>query len=157
MVGLSSWVITATLVGTGTYTTTMTNALGYYVFPAASLKAAGMAFPGATIEVCEEVRYNWIAYTPKCVRVTFPYPVPDGYTGARVDFTNYQDPPIGVSSYVVPTTTASAGCSASYTVQRGDTLARIAASQGTSVSAITRASGITNPNLIRTGQTLCVR
>jgi len=157
MVGLSSWVVTATLVGTGTYTTTMTNALGYYVFPAASLKAAGMAFPGATIEVCEEVRYNWIAYTPKCVRVTFPYPVPDGYTGARVDFTNYQDPPIGASSYVVPTTTASAGCSASYTVQRGDTLAKIAASQGTSVSAITRASGITNPNLIRTGQALCIR
>ena len=95
MVGLSSWVITATLVGTDTYTTTMTNALGYYVFPAASLKAAGMAFPGATIEVCEEVRYNWIAKTPKCVRVTFPYPVPASYTGARVDFTNYQDPPIG--------------------------------------------------------------
>ena len=36
------------------------------------------------------------------------------------------------------------------------TLARIAASQGTSVSAITRASGIRNPNLIRTGQTLCI-
>jgi hypothetical protein len=156
MVGLSSWVITATLVGTDTYTTTMTNGLGYYEFPAASLKAAGMAFPGATIEVCEEVRYNWIAKTPACVRVTFPYPVPDGYTGARVDFTNYQDPPIG-ATYVAPTTTTAAGCSASYTVQRGDTLARIAASQGTSVSAITRASGIANPNLIRTGQTICVR
>ena len=74
MVGLSSWVITATLVGTDTYTTTMTNGLGYYEFPAASLKAAGMAFPGATIEVCEEARYNWIAKTPECVRVTFPYP-----------------------------------------------------------------------------------
>jgi len=158
MVGLSSWVITATLVGTDTYTTTMTNALGYYVFPAASLKAAGMAFPGATIEVCEEVRYNWIAKTPKCVRVKFPYPVPASYTGARVDFTNYQDPPIdGTGTYVEPMTTASAGCSASYTVQRGDTLAKIAASQGTSVSAITRASGIANPNLIRTGQTLCIR
>jgi len=156
MVGLSSWVITATLVGTDTYTTTMTNALGYYVFPAASLKAAGMAFPGATIEVCEEQRYNWIAKTPKCVRVTFPYPVPASYTGARVDFTNYQDPPIG-ATYIAPTTTAAAGCSASYTVQRGDTLAKIAASQGTSVSAITRASGIANPNLIRTGQTLCIR
>ena len=108
MVGLSSWVITATLVGTDTYTTTMTNALGYYVFPAASLKAAGMAFPGATIEVCEEERYNWIAKTPKCVRVKFPYPVPASYTGARVDFTNYQDPPIG-ATYAAPTTTASAG------------------------------------------------
>jgi len=103
------------------------------------------------------VRYNWIAKTPKCVRVTFPYPVPDGYTGARVDFTNYQDPPIG-GAYVAPaTTTEAAGCSSSYTVQRGDTLARIAASQGTSVSAITRASGISNPNLIRTGQALCIR
>ena len=113
-----------------------------------------MAFPAATIEVCEEVRYNWIAKTPKCVRVTFPYPVPDGYTGARVDFTNYQDPPIGASD--VAPTTAAAGCSASYTVQRGDTLAHIAASQGTSVSAITRASGIANANLIRTGQALCI-
>ena len=154
MVGLSSWVITATLVGTDVYTTTMTNALGYYVFPAASLKAAGMAFGGATIEVCEQVRYNWIAVTPECVRVTFPYPVPDGYTGAQVDFTNYQDPPIG-AAHVAPVQ-AAGGCRASYTVRRGDTLARIAASQGASMSAITRASGIANANLIRTGQVLCV-
>jgi hypothetical protein len=152
MVGLSSWVITATLVGTETYTTTTTNALGYYVFPEASLKAAGMAFPGATIEVCEEVRYNWIAVTPKCVRVKFPYPVPAHYTGARVDFTNYQDPPIGTPS-AAP---AAAGCSSSYTVQRGDTLAKIAARNGTSVSAIMRASGLTNANLIRTGQVVCL-
>ena len=34
LVGLSSWVITATLVGTDVYTTTMTNGLGHYVFPA---------------------------------------------------------------------------------------------------------------------------
>jgi len=156
MVGLSSWVITATLVGTDVYTTTMTNALGYYVFPAASLKAADMAFPGATIEVCEEVRTNWIAETPECVRVTFPYPVPDGYTGEEADFINYQDPPIGADHVASPTSTEAAGCSANYTVQRGDTLARIAAKQGTSVSAITRASGIANPNLIRTGQVLCI-
>jgi hypothetical protein len=156
MVGLSSWVITATLVGTEFYTTTTTNALGYYVFPAASLKAAGMAFPGATIEVCEETRANWIPETPDCVRVTFPHPVPDGYTGATADFVNYQDPPIGATSVAPTTTTEAAGCRASYTVRRGDTLARIAAKQGTSVGAITRASGISNPNLIRAGQALCI-
>ena len=109
MVGLSSWVITATLVGTDVYTTTITNGLGYYVFPADSLKAAGMAFPGATIEVCEEARENWIAKTPACVRVKFPYPVPASYTGARVDFTNYQDPPIGATNVAPPTTTEVAG------------------------------------------------
>ena len=156
MVGLSSWVITATLVGTDVYTTTTTNALGYYVFPAAGLKAAGMAFPGATIEVCEEERDNWIAETHKCVRVTFPYPVPDGYTGAEANFVNFQDPPSGAPHGAPATSPEVAGCRASYTVQRGDTLARIAAKQGSTVGAITRASGVANPNLIRTGQALCI-
>ena len=68
-----------------------------------------MAFPGATIEVCEQVHDNWIAKTPACVRVKFPYPMPASYTGARVDFTNYQDPPIGATHVAPPTTTEAAG------------------------------------------------
>lgn len=41
-----------------------------------------------------------------------------------------------------------------YTVQRGDTLARIARRYGTTVSAIIQDNGITNPNLIFPGQIL---
>ena len=41
-----------------------------------------------------------------------------------------------------------------YVVQRGDTLARIAARYGVSTSALAAANGIRNPNLIYTGQVL---
>jgi LysM repeat protein len=90
------------------------------------------------------------------VRVTFPYPVPDGYTGAEANFVNFQDPPSSAPHGAPATSPEVAGCRASYTVQRGDTLARIAAKQGSTVGAITRASGIANPNLIRSGQALCI-
>lgn len=43
-----------------------------------------------------------------------------------------------------------------YVVQRGDTLARIAARYGVSVSALATANGIRNPNLIYTGQRLVI-
>jgi len=41
-----------------------------------------------------------------------------------------------------------------YTVRRGDTLASIAYRYGTTVSAIARANGLANPNLLYPGQTL---
>lgn len=43
-----------------------------------------------------------------------------------------------------------------YVVQRGDTLARIAARYGVSVSALVTANGIRNANLISTGQRLVI-
>ena len=43
-----------------------------------------------------------------------------------------------------------------YVVQRGDTLARIAARYGVTVSALASANGIRNPNLIYTGQRLVI-
>lgn len=43
-----------------------------------------------------------------------------------------------------------------YTVQAGDTLYRIAARYGTTVTAIANANGITNTNLIRVGQVLVI-
>lgn len=43
-----------------------------------------------------------------------------------------------------------------YTVQPGDTLTRIAARFGTTVSAIVEANGLTNPNLIYVGQVLLI-
>ncbi len=95
-VGLSGWGITATLKGTNpaVFVTTVTDALGNYSFSQATLEAAGMAIPGATITVCEEQRDHWIAVSPVCVDVKFPYPVPVDYPGAKVNFTNVQDPPL---------------------------------------------------------------
>jgi LysM repeat protein len=152
LVGLSGWVITATLVGATDYvTTTVTNALGEYEFTEAALVDAGMGFPGATIEVCEEDRDNWIHVTPECVRVRFPYPVPLNYAGAVVDFTNVQDPPLTTAA-----ATAAAGCRASHLVKPGETLARIAATYGTSVRAVAKANGIKNIDYVRMGQTLCI-
>ncbi len=92
-VGLDGWEITAELIGVGTKIATQTNVLGEYEFTYDALDAAGMAIPGASIKVCEEERDHWIAVTPKCVTIRFPYPVPLGYKGAVVNFTNVQDPP----------------------------------------------------------------
>lgn len=43
-----------------------------------------------------------------------------------------------------------------HTVERGDTLGRIAARYGTTISALVSTNGIRNPNLIRVGQVLTV-
>jgi hypothetical protein len=155
VVGLPGWVITATLVGTDVSTTTQTDALGNYVFPQAQLDEMGMAFPGASIKVCEADRDNWIHVTPECVTVTFPYPLPPDYAGAKADFTNQQDPPAGVA--VVNTPSVAAGCRANVVVPKGQTLARMAARYGTSVSALVRANHIRDADLIYAGQVLCVQ
>ena len=157
-VGISGWHITATLKGTNppVYVTTMTNALGQYSFSQATLQAAGMAIPGATITVCEEQRNHWIPITPVCVDVKFPYPVPVTYNGAVVNFTNVQDPPLpGYSA--APASSSSASCATTYRVQPGDTLSGIAASQGVTVQAIVQANGIANPNYVQAGKVLCIR
>ena len=125
VVGLPGWVITATLVGTDVATTTQTDALGNYVFPEAQLEEVGMAFPGASIQVCEADRDNWIHVTPECVTVKFPYPVPPNYAGATANFTNQQDPPVGAG---VAAASQAGGCRVSMVVPKGQTLARIAAS-----------------------------
>jgi hypothetical protein len=155
MVGLSGWEITAKLVGTDTMTTTVTNALGQYTFSEKQLKDAGIAFPGASVDVCEEDRDNWIHKTPKCVVVTFPYPVPATYTGVKVDFVNYQDPPMPGAS--AGTVSASGACSAYHVVNKGETLGMIAGSYGTSIGAIARANGVKNIDLVYTGQKLCIK
>lgn len=45
---------------------------------------------------------------------------------------------------------------ATYAVQRGDTLGKIAAKNGTTVQALAEANGIKNPNMIRPGQRLTI-
>ena len=156
-VGLSGWLITATLKGTDpkVYVTTLTDGIGNYSFDEATLDAAGMAIPGATITVCEEKRYHWIPVSPTCVNVTFPYPVPVDYKGAVVNFTNMQDPPPGAAP--ASAASSSASCSTTVQVRPGDTLSGIAAQYGTSTSALAAANGIANPNQIRAGQTICVQ
>jgi len=156
-VGLSGWEITATLKGSDPERsiTTYTNALGEYWFTTADLEAAGMAIPGATITVCEEERDHWIPVTATCVDVHFPYPVPVDYDGATVNFTNMQDPPLPGSASA-STAVSSSGCQATHVVQRGENLSSIAAQYGTSVSAIARASGLSNPNYIQAGSAICV-
>ncbi len=62
-------------------------------------------------------------------------------------------PSVVLIAFVVTTITLA---SADYTVRKGDTLSRIASSNGTTVSAIVDANGLTNPNLIRVGQTLVI-
>jgi lysozyme len=47
-------------------------------------------------------------------------------------------------------------CRATYGVKRGDWLASIARQYGTTVSALVRANGIFNPNVIYVGQRLCI-
>lgn len=150
LVGLAGWKITAKLVGTEVTTSTVTNALGEYMFTEDQLKAAGMGFPGATIQVCEEDRDNWIHVTPKCVNVKFPYPVPADYPGAVVNFTNIQDPPLPGGGSV------SGSCTTTHRVAAGENLTSIAARYGTTVSAVAKANGITNVNYVRAGQVLCI-
>ena len=157
LVGLSGWTITAKLVGTDVMTTTVTDALGAYRFTADQLKAAGIAFPGAAVEVCEENRDHWIHVTPKCVTVKFPYPVPATYTGEKVDFTNVQDPPLPGVAAGSAAPAAAGACSAYHTVAAGDTLARIAGKYGVSMGSLISANGIRNADVIFLGQRLCVR
>jgi len=157
VVGLPGWVITATLVGTDVMTSTVTDALGNYTFSEAQLKAAGIAFPGASVEVSEEVRDNWISVTPTSVTIKFPYPVPSNYTGATVNFTNAEDPPVATGRSAAAGTSASAGgCRARIVVHWGETLARIAARYGVSVGSVARLNNIRNADLIYAGQRLCI-
>ncbi len=157
LVGLPGWVITATLVGTETSVSTSTDALGQYVFTQDQLKTAEMAFPGASINVCEEQRDHWIAKTPVCVTVKFPYPVPPTYTGATVNFTNVQDPPVaGATTAARPVAVSTGSCAAHHTVKSGDTLAKVAGKYGVSGSSIIRANNIRNADLIYLGQSLCI-
>lgn len=157
LIGLPGWTITATLVGTDVSVTSVTNALGKYEFTQDQLKAAGMAFPGASINVCEEERDHWIAKTPVCITIKFPYPVPADYTGAKVDFTNVQDPPVSGTTAARVTTASAGGCAAWHTVKTGDTVAKLAGKYGVSASSIIRTNGIRNANMIYLGQRLCIR
>jgi len=153
LVGLAGWKITAQLVGTEQIASAVTNVLGEYEFTTEVLQTAGMGFPGATIEVCEEDRDHWIHVTPACVRVRFPYPVPLGYEGEVVNFTNAQDPPPAGGA----ASGAAGACGQTYRVAAGDTLAGIATRHGVSLESLISANGIRNADRIYAGQRLCIR
>ncbi len=63
--------------------------------------------------------------------------------------------PAATAATVAPVSPASSGAQ-TYTVQSGDTLSAIAARFGTSVSLISQANGISNPNEIEVGQVLTI-
>lgn len=156
LVGLADWLITAKLVGTDEYVEEYTDALGQYEFTQEEL--GKLAFPGATLEVCEEDRTNWIHVTPKCIKVKFPYPVPEGYKGVEVNFINVQDPPVaGLDMSNTETAPVVAGSCATYhTVAKGDTLAKIAGAYGSSMRGLVQANAIRNADMIYLGQKLCI-
>jgi LysM repeat protein len=51
---------------------------------------------------------------------------------------------------------AASGCRWVHPVSRGENLFRISLRYGVSMSSIAQANGISNPNLIYAGQTLCI-
>ena len=70
------------------------------------------------------------------------------YSGQRLTI------PTGDSASPTPAPTVAPPAASSYTVQRGDTLGRIAQRFNTTISAIVQANNIRNPNLIFSGQVL---
>jgi LysM repeat protein len=78
-------------------------------------------------------------------------PVPAGPVAAR-QFTPGGAPAPGPG----PTPAPPAGCRFRHTVQRGETLTRIAIRYNTNIFAIGRANSIANLNLIFAGQVLCI-
>jgi hypothetical protein len=167
-VGLANWQINATLVGSTTMITTSTDALGNYVFTQDQLKAAGMAFPGAAIDVAEVIPTTspWYPVGKGDIVVQFPSPMPAGYAGiANVNFVNRQTAPPVVVNPTTPTVQPChwcnplpppCSCRARTRVYWGDTLGGIAAEYGTPIFALMRANRISNPELIFSGQRLCI-
>jgi LysM repeat protein len=64
--------------------------------------------------------------------------------------------PAGISAESLKTPGGS-GCAQFYTIQRGDTLGKIARAFGTTVGYLASLNGITDPNRIVAGATICVK
>ena len=82
-------------------------------------------------------------------------------TGGAAQPTATTAPAPTVTAAPPPTATAvpggpSGGTSCTYIVRAGDTLSTIALRYGTTTAALAQANGLSNPNLIRTGQTLTI-
>ena len=156
--GLAGWSITAKLVGTDVMTTTVTDAFGNYIFTQEGLAAAGMAIPGATIEVSETPEPGWNPVTPASVLVTFPYPVPGTYAGEVVNFRNRQatDPVMADPPPADPPDPPADQCRLHYIVRWGDSVSRIAAHHGVTMRALARANHMSIWSTILPGQELCI-
>lgn len=82
----------------------------------------------------------------------------DYFNGSLSELETLTNAPAGSLSPAAPAATAAPKSSGAqtYAVQPGDTLSAIAARFGTTVGAISRANGITNPNEIAVGQSLTI-
>lgn len=79
-------------------------------------------------------------------------PIPEAETDENISLTTTPTP--DASAEVTSGAPQTASAPETYTVQRGDTLTRIAARFGTSVASISALNGIANPSSIYVGQTL---
>lgn len=81
------------------------------------------------------------------------------YAGQVILIPDDSAPPANPDSPTTPLPPSPAGPGTSvgtYTIQRGDTLYKIAISHGVTVAALVQANGITNPNIIYAGQVLII-
>ncbi len=92
--------------------------------------------------VASLAQLNGVA-NPSLIRLNQPLTIPAGAIAPVV-------------STAAATTAIALTAPSSYTVVRGDTLSSIASRFGTSVSAIATANSLTNPSIIRTGQSLAI-
>jgi len=110
---------------------TVTDNLGEFefVFPPNDYR-----IPGAGYKICEETMDGWLAHTPLCQTVYLPK-----HPGACVEAKGFENQQVGHWESVVygkHSGSSGAGCSSTYTVQRGDSLYGIGAMYGASASAM---------------------
>ena len=100
--------------------------------------------------------------TPQAAATPAPTATPDAATTPDVVATSaasatpYAPATPDVAPPTAPAPTPVPGVAVVYTVVPGDTLAKLAARYGTSINAIMRANGLTNPDFIYVGQQLTI-
>ena len=150
LVGLPGWEITAQPQAAGGYelASVLTDGLGYFRF---DFPLHDYRIPGAEYNVCEIMADGWLAHTATCQKVKLPT-TPGNCVVLGITFENQQ---VGHSES--QSGTPSVGCTSMYTVKAGDQLYRIGSSHGKTPKQMRDANpSIRNPNLIRTGQQICI-
>ena len=141
-VGLPGFAVTAKNAATGDVLEAKTDGLGYFRF--------GKLDSGKyEIAVAEQEGWTPVGASMQTVTVDWPPKL----TCTTVKFYDEQ---VGPSTPAPDPAPDDGTCSSYYTVKYGDTLADIAAVQGTTASALKAANSLDNADLIYTGQELCI-